>query len=70
MKTLEEIEDWCLGAAEQFGDPAAVTGQIFARYAERPPTAAYSDVLATYDNETIHLSFELGRVFPLRIDLE
>lgn len=32
MKTLTEIQEWCAGAEEEFGDPAEPICQIFARY--------------------------------------
>jgi hypothetical protein len=32
VKTLTEIQDWCAGAEEEFGDPATPVCQIFARF--------------------------------------
>jgi hypothetical protein len=32
MKTIREVEAWCDGAAEQFGDPSIPVCQLFARF--------------------------------------
>lgn len=69
MKLLSEVEQWCMGAAERFGDPSATTGQIFARFVPRPPPV-YDDIIAAYDGDTLLLSLEHGRVVPLDIDTD
>lgn len=67
MKLLTEIEEWQIGAAERFGDPAAVTTQIFARFVPRIDRP-YADAIATFDKDTLFLSFEAGTVFPIEVD--
>jgi hypothetical protein len=32
LKTFTEVSDWCIGAAELFGDPAIPICQLFVRY--------------------------------------
>ena len=34
MRTFEEVRRWIVGAAEEFGDPAAPVGQLFFRWRE------------------------------------
>jgi hypothetical protein len=36
LKTLTEVEQWCLGAAEEFGDPAIPVCQLLCRWEHNP----------------------------------
>lgn len=76
MRTQAELLEWCGGAEREFGDPAAVIGQIFVRY---QPTAypRTGDITAVYNHRLSRLSIDLfgaenglDSVFPVALHVD
>jgi hypothetical protein len=71
MKTLAEVKEWRIGAAQELGDPSAAVALMFARFLPRLPERVYNDeVVAIYKDEALGLSFEHGRFEMLPIDTD
>lgn len=66
MKLLSEIQEWQIGAIEQFGDPATPVGQIFAKFV-REPSPLRDIALAAWHDNKLHIDFG-GGWLPVPVD--
>lgn len=66
MRSCEQLEAWCAGAAAQFGDPSAPVCQIFARWKDYPVPRCDDDIACgIQDGEfVIFLGPEFPRIAP------
>jgi hypothetical protein len=68
MKTFREIDEWCEGAAKEFGNPSLACGQAFLRYVEKAERYRGEDLVFATDGMRITLM--LGFVdFPVEIPI-
>lgn len=67
MKLLSEINEWCEGAAAEFGDPAVPLCQIFCRFVPDQPVQ-HDDALAAWNGSELMLALCPGRWLPVPID--
>ena len=68
MKLMSEVEEWALGAAAQFGDPAVPVCQIFAKY-EEGEDIGHDYVTARYTDRLL-LELDPGNFLPLPIHID
>lgn len=63
MNTIPQVEQWILGAAAQFEDPAEPVCQLFFRWQdERSQPAAPEDLVCSFDGDELVL--QIGSAFP------
>ena len=68
MRTLKQVKRWIEGAIDNFGDPSAPTGVIFARFVTQP-TRNEELVLAAWHERKLHIDFG-GGWLPVPIDVD
>lgn len=69
MKTLAEVQEWCLGAQEIFGDASEPIGQIFARYVALIPPES-DDILVSWQDGKLALILPMAGWIPQEIDTQ
>lgn len=62
MKTFQELEQWCTGAAEQFGDPSVPVCQLFLRWQDSLEALSGEDLVCSM--RATDLLLQLGSGLP------
>lgn len=65
MTTIDEIAEWCEGAAEAYGDPSLPVGQIFARWTDDLRLLTGDDIECGNVNGEVSLKLGPGFLIPL-----
>jgi hypothetical protein len=68
MKTLAEVQEWCVGAEQEFGDASVPIGQVFARYTPLIPIES-DEVLASWQDGKLAILLPVGWL-PLEVDID